>query len=286
MTALDELVQLLDLEAIEVNLFRGISPDENRQRVFGGQVAGQALVAATRTVEPDRHVHSLHAYFLRRGDFNLPIVYQVDRSRDGNSFSSRRVIAIQNGVPIFTFSASFQQPEGGLDHQLPMPQVPSPEQVEQTDRLAPELLAKLPDKIRRFMLRDRPFEFRLVDAVDFEHPHKAPPIQHIWLRAVDRLPDDGRLHRCLLAYISDYNLLNTATLPHGTSFLTGNLIMASIDRAMWFHRELRVDEWLLYAMDSPSSSGARGFARGSFFTREGVLVASCAQEGLIRVVGT
>jgi len=280
---LADLLRQFELERLEVNLFRGESRDIGSPQVFGGQVLGQALMAASSTIE-GRIVHSLHAYFLRRGDFNLPIVYQVDRSRDGNSFSSRRVIAIQNGEQIFTFSASFQVPEPGLDHQIAMPEAADPETLHDAGRLSPELLAKLPDKIRRFMLRDRPFEFRLAHAIDFAHPHKAPPVQHVWLRAVDRLPDDDRLHRCLLAYISDYNLLNTATLPHGTSYLTGNLIMASIDHAMWFHRPFRVDEWLLYSMDSPSSSGARGFARGSFFTRSGVLVASCAQEGLIRVV--
>jgi acyl-CoA thioesterase II len=245
-------------------------------------VLGQALMAAYSTVE-NRVVHSLHSYFLRRGDFNLPIVYQVDRNRDGGSFSSRRVIAIQNGAPIFTFSASFQDVEPGLDHAAQMPDVPPPESL-RNDRVSPELLARLPEKMRRFLELERPFEFRPVHPIDFLHPKPQPPTQHIWLRAIGALPDRDALHHCLLAYVSDYNLLNTALLPHAASWVSGRLFMASIDHAMWFHRPFRVDDWLLYSMESPSASGARGFVRGSIYSRDGRLVASTSQEGLVRVV--
>lgn len=278
---LADLLRQFDLERLEVNLFRGESRDIGSPQVFGGQVLGQALTAAYATVE-GRVVHSLHAYFLRRGDFNMPIVYQVDRSRDGGSFSSRRVIAIQNGEQIFTFAASFQAPEEGIDHQIDMPKVPPPESLPDAHQPPEDILARLPDKLRSFLLRERPFEFRMVQEVDFINPKPAPPLQQIWVRSLGRLPDDDHIHRCLLAYVSDYNLLNTATLPHGRSYLTGDLLLASIDHAMWFHRSFRLDDWLLYSMDSPSASGARGFARGSFFDRSGRLVASTAQEGLTR----
>jgi len=278
---LADLLRQFDLERLEVNLFRGESRDIGSPQVFGGQVLGQALTAAYATVE-GRVVHSLHAYFLRRGDFNMPIVYQVDRSRDGGSFSSRRVIAIQNGEQIFTFAASFQTPEQGIDHQIDMPKVPPPESLPDAHQPPEDILARLPDKLRSFLLRERPFEFRMVQEVDFINPKPAPPLQQIWVRSLGRLPDDDHIHRCLLAYVSDYNLLNTATLPHGRSYLTGDLLLASIDHAMWFHRSFRLDDWLLYSMDSPSASGARGFARGSFFDRSGRLVASTAQEGLTR----
>jgi acyl-CoA thioesterase II len=280
---LADLLEQFELERLEVNLFRGTSRDIGSPQVFGGQVLGQALMAAYSTLQ-DRTVHSLHAYFLRRGDFNLPIVYQVDRSRDGQTFSSRRVVAIQNGEPIFTFSSSFQELEAGLEHQTPMPDVPAPEALHDTGRPNPDVLAKLPEKIRRFLLRERPFELRYVDEVDYLAARPRPPVQRVWFRAADRLPDDDRLHRCLLAYAADFNLLNTACNPHGVRYLDGHLIMASIDHAMWFHRPFRIDDWLLYAMDSPSASGARGFVRGSIYTRTGVLVASVAQEGLMRVV--
>ena len=279
---LADLLRQFDLERLEVNLFRGESRDIGSPQVFGGQVLGQALMAASRTVDAGRPVHSLHAYFLRRGDFNMPIVYQVDRSRDGGSFSSRRVIAIQNGEQIFTFAASFQTPEQGIDHQIDMPKVPPPESLPDAHQPPEDILARLPDKLRSFLLRERPFEFRMVQEVDFINPKPAPPLQQIWVRSLGRLPDDDHIHRCLLAYVSDYNLLNTATLPHGRSYLTGDLLLASIDHAMWFHRSFRLDDWLLYSMDSPSASGARGFARGSFFDRSGRLVASTAQEGLTR----
>jgi len=277
---LADLLQLLQLEALEVNLFRGESRDIGAPQVFGGQVLGQALTAAAATVE-GRVVHSLHAYFLRRGDCNAPIIYQVDRSLDGHSFANRRVVAIQHGAQIFNMTASFQVQENGFDHQLQMPNVPPPESL--PDPAPPAaLLAKLPDKVRRFFGQPRPFEFRMVQPVDYLNPRPAAPMRQIWVRAVGPLGDDEMLHRRLLAYVSDFFLLDTATLPHGTSFLKASLIMATIDHAMWFHRPLRLDDWLLCAMESPSASGARGFARASIFARDGRLVASAAQEGLIR----
>jgi acyl-CoA thioesterase II len=277
---LADVLSVLELEALEVNLFRGESRDIGSPQVFGGQVLGQALVAAYRTVE-GRECHSLHAYFLRRGDFNAPIVYQVDRSRDGQSFTSRRVVAIQHGEQIFHMSCSFQVAEVGMEHSAPMPEVPPPEGLADFESYHEEILVDLPEKVQRFFEHRRPFEFRPVRRPNYLNPVPLPPSKQVWFRAVDRLPsDDAWMHRCLLAYVSDYNLLDTATLPHATSFL--HLQMASIDHAMWFHRPFRADEWLLYAVDSPSASGARGFARGSVFTRDGRLVASTAQEGLIR----
>jgi acyl-CoA thioesterase-2 len=280
---LADLVKLLDLEQLEVNLFRGESRDIGSAQVFGGQVLGQALSAASRTVE-GRVAHSLHAYFLRRGDFNAPIVYNVDRSRDGQSFSSRRVVAIQHGEQIFNMAASFQIVEEGFDHQIQMPQVPSPEELPNDTEQMREILDRLPERVRRIAERPRPFEFRMVQSVDYLKPQKTAPSRQVWLKAVSRLPDDETLHRCLLAYVSDFYLLDTSTLPHGATAFSNNVIMASIDHAMWFHRPLRVDEWLLYVLESPSASGARGFARASVFARDGRLVATTAQEGLIRVV--
>jgi acyl-CoA thioesterase II len=274
-----DLLALLDLERLEVNLFRGDSRDIGSPQVFGGQVLGQALVAASRTVE-DRQVHSLHAYFLRRGDFNAPIVYQVERSRDGHSFTSRRVVAVQHGEPILTMSASFQLAEPGLDHHSEPPDVPPPEYLEPTADMKPEALAHVPEKVRRFLEHQSPFEFRPVVADNYQVPRKRPPVKHIWFRMAQPVPGDQSLHRCLLAYVSDHHLLDTTTLPHAVP--VHGLQMASIDHALWFHRDFRIDDWLLYAIDSPSASGARGFARGSIFTRTGMLVASAAQEGLIR----
>ena len=277
-----DLLALLELEQLEVNLFRGESRDIGSPQVFGGQVLGQALTAASATVE-GRVVHSLHAYFLRRGDFNAPIVYQVDRSLDGHSFSNRRVVAIQHGQQIFNMAASFQLTEDGFEHQVAMPQVPGPEELPDSSQFPTDLLERLPERVRRFFEQPRPFEFRSVQPIDYLRRHPSEPTRQLWFRAVGRLPDDEKLHRCLLAYVSDFFLLDTATLPHGTSFLHGTLIMASIDHAMWFHRPLRVDEWLLYATESPSASGARGFARAGLFSRDGRLVASTAQEGLVRI---
>jgi acyl-CoA thioesterase-2 len=277
-----DLLRLLELERLEVDLFRGSSRDIGSAQVFGGQVLGQALSAAYATTE-GRSVHSLHAYFLRRGDFNAPIVYEVDRSRDGHSFSSRRVIAIQHGEQIFHMAASFQVPEAGLEHQIDMPAVPPPESLRGAFDVPPELREGLPEAALRFLRKDMPFEFRAVQPVNYLKPAHEAPRQDVWFRAVDRLPQDDLLHRCLLAYVSDYHLIGTAMRPHGISMATPGVVVASIDHAMWFHRPVRVDDWLLYSMDSPSASGARGFARASIFTREGVLVASTAQEGLVRV---
>ena len=278
---LADLLQLLELERLELNLFRGASRDIGSPQVFGGQVLGQALSAAAATVE-ERVVHSLHAYFLRRGDYNAPIVYEVDRSLDGHSFSNRRVVAIQHGQQIFNMTASFQVMETGFDHQIAMPEVPAPESLPASDRPPAQVLAKLPERVRRFFQQPRPFEFRMVRPIEYLQPRREAPAREIWFRAVGPLDGDEMLHRRLLAYVSDFFLLDTATLPHGTSLMRPTLVMASIDHAMWFHRSLRVDDWLLYAMDSPSASGARGFARASVFARDGRLVASAAQEGLVR----
>jgi acyl-CoA thioesterase-2 len=279
---LADLLRLLELERLEDNLFRGESRDIGSPQVFGGQVLGQALTAAAATVD-ERVVHSLHAYFLRRGDSNASIVYEVDRSLDGHSFSNRRVVAIQHGQQIFNMTASFQIAEGGFDHQVTMPQVPQPESLGDSYGPPAQLLARLPERVRRFFEQPRPFEFRAVRPIEYLRPRREAPVREIWFRAVAALPDDEMLHRRLLAYVSDYFLLDTATLPHGTSILSPSLVMASIDHAMWFHRALRVDDWLLYAIDSPSASGARGFARASVFARDGRLVASAAQEGLVRL---
>jgi acyl-CoA thioesterase-2 len=228
-------------------------------------------------------VHSLHAYFLRRGDYSAPIVYEVDRSLDGHHFSNRRVVAIQHGQQIFTMAASFQAAENGFDHQIAMPQVPEPESLPVSGGPPEQVLARLPERLRRFFEQPRPFEFRAVQPIEYLHPRREAPVREVWFRAVGPLADDEMLHRRLLAYVSDFFLLDTAMLPHGTSLLRTNMVMASIDHAMWFHRPLRVDDWLLYAVESPSASGARGFARASVFARDGRLVASAAQEGLVRV---
>jgi acyl-CoA thioesterase-2 len=278
---LEDLLKVMTLERLELDLFRGESRDIGSTQVFGGQVLGQALMAATETVE-GRLVHSLHAYFLRRGDFNSPIVYEVDRARDGHHFSTRRVVAIQHGAQIFNMSASFQSEESGLDHQLPMPDVPPPEQLADLETLIRDILPKAPPAMRRVLEQKRPFEFRPVQPPHYLKKQGMDPLKQIWFRAVDKLPDDERLQRCLLAYVSDFYLLDTALMPHPLP-LNGNLTIASIDHAMWFHRSVRVDDWLLYATDSPSSSGARGLARGNIFARDGRLVASTAQEGLLRV---
>jgi acyl-CoA thioesterase-2 len=279
---LEDLIKVMTLERLEINLFRGQSRDIGSPQVFGGQVLGQALVAATATVE-NRQVHSLHAYFLRRGDFNSPIVYEVDRAWDGKHFATRRVVAIQHGQQIFNMSASFQMPETGLDHQFTMPDVPQPEALPDLEQFL-AANPNLPPTLLKILQQKRPFEFRPVEPPSVLSVEKAPPLKHVWIRAVDRLPDDEALHRCLLAYASDFQLLDTALKPHGLSWMRDKLVIASIDHAMWFHRSVRVDDWLLYAMDSPSASGARGFTRGSVFARDGRLVASVSQEGLIRVM--
>jgi acyl-CoA thioesterase-2 len=279
---LQDLLHLLELERIEDNIFRGESRDIGSAQVFGGQVLGQALSAAQRTVE-GRTAHSLHAYFLRRGDMEAPIVYEVDHQRDGRSFSVRRVVAVQHGRPIFNMAASFQVEEAGLQHQVAMPDVPPPEALQDWREVSLKDIETLPEKMRRLMTSKRPFEFRHVEAPDFRRAEKREPVKHIWLRAVDRLPDDANVHRSVLAYLSDYELLGSTVLPHGLSFGHGNVQMASLDHGLWFHRPARVDEWLLYAIDSPTAAAGRGFARGQLFTRDGALVASTAQEGVVRV---
>ncbi len=282
--ALDELVALLDLEAIEVNIFRGVSPDDERQRVFGGQVAGQALVAAARTVGADRPVHSLHAYFLRPGDPLVPILYEVDRIRDGRSFTTRRVVAIQHGKAIFNLQASFHALEEGLDHQVPMPDVPHAESLPTfAERYGPYA-----ERMGDWFKRPRPIDTRNVEPTRFdESGAEAPEPRHgqaVWLRADGDLPDDPVLHACIVTYASDMTLLDTTVLPHGLSWQEGKLMMASLDHAMWFHRPFRADAWLLYDLDTPSASHARGLARGSIFTEDGQLAVSVVQEGLIRLI--
>jgi acyl-CoA thioesterase-2 len=272
---LDDLVALLDLEPIEVNIFRGLSPDEDRQRVFGGQVAGQALVAAARTVPPDRFVHSLHAYFLRPGDPTVPILYQVDRIRDGRSFTTRRVAAIQHGKAIFHMSASFHVHEEGLEHSVRMPEVPPPESLPTFQ----ERYAHMAEQMGPWFTRPRPIDSRHVPVEG-----EGSMAQHVWLRADGTLPDDAVLHTCIVTYASDMTLLDTTVLPHGIAWQDGVLQMASLDHAMWFHRPFRADEWLLYSQDTPSAAGGRGLARGQIFTPDGRLAISVVQEGLIRMV--
>jgi len=279
-----ELIDLLALEQLEADFFRGQSRDIGTKYVFGGQVLGQALAACQRTVTADRHVHSLHAYFLRAGDIEAPIVYVVDRSRDGKSFSTRRVTAIQHGQQIFGMAASFQERETGMSHQLSMPDVPPPEDLTEADPIDARLMEKVSAKQQRWLSSKGPFEFRHVYPRDELKRPKRPAFQHVWFKLVDKIGDDEVLHQSMLAYASDFHLLGTATFPHGISYLQPNVQMASLDHAMWFHRPFRIDEWLLYSCDSPSADGARGLSRGSIYTREGVLVASTAQEGLIRVL--
>jgi acyl-CoA thioesterase-2 len=279
-----ELIELLSLERLEDNLFRGQSRDIGTKYVFGGQVLGQALSAAQATMDADREAHSLHAYFLRAGDIDAPIVYHVDRTRDGGSFSVRRVTAIQHGQVIFFCAASFQGEEPGAEHQLSMPEVPRPEDIEPTPPITAELLATLPTKVQRWLDRMGPFEFRHVYPRDDLKPPKRPPFQQVWFRLSERVGDAPELHRALLAYASDFHLLGTTTFPHGISYYQHNVQMASLDHGMWFHRPFRADEWLLYSLDSPSAQGGRGIARGLVYDRHGKLVASTVQEGLIRVV--
>jgi len=289
---LGELIEILRLERIEENIFRGQSQDLGWGRVFGGQVVGQALSAAEQTVPEGRAVHSLHGYFLRPGDAKRPIVYTVDPIRDGSSFTTRRVVAVQNGRAIFSLSASFQIDEPGLDHQADrMPDVPPPDDLLNERQLGERYLEQLPEAVlksipegmRERIVAERPIEVRPIDPMDPMKPEAREPIKHVWFRVNGSLPDaPPSIHQYLLAYASDFHLLGTSMQPHAVTWLTPNMQVASIDHAMWFHRPFRFDDWLLYDMDSPSSQGARGLARGRWFTREGVLVASCAQEGLIR----
>ena len=282
-----ELVDLLALERLEDNLFRGQSRDIGTKYVFGGQVLGQALSAAQATIDNGhypRDAHSLHAYFLRAGDIEAPIVYNVDRTRDGGSFSVRRVTAIQHGQVIFFAAASFHKQEEGVSHQLSMPEVPRPEDISPADPVPDAVLETLPIKIQRWLDRAGPFEFRHVYPRDELNPPKRPPFQQVWFRLAERIGDAPELHRALLAYASDFHLLGTANFPHGISYYQPGVQMASLDHALWFHRPFRADEWLLYSIDSPSAQDARGLARGQIFDAQGRLVASTAQEGMVRVL--
>jgi acyl-CoA thioesterase-2 len=282
-TAMDQLLGILDLEKLEHNLYRGRSPQVNWQRVFGGQTIAQALVAAQRTVTADRHVHSLHGYFMRPGDIRVPIVYEVDRIRDGGSFTTRRVVAIQHGAAIFSLEASFQVDEKGLEHQFPMPlDVPPPEEL-QNQRELLERASHVPEAIRRFWARERPLELKPVNTRHYESRDKLPPRQNVWIRLTGPVPEDRSLQSVLLAYLSDMTLLDTSTFAHGRGLFDPDIQAASLDHAMWFHRPHPLDGWLLYTQDSPSTQGGRGFTRGSIYAEDGTLIASVAQEGLIRL---
>ena len=283
-SALQDVLAILDLEPLEVNLFRGRSPQSRWQRVFGGQVIGQALVAACRTVEDvaQRPPHSLHAYFLLGGDPKVPIVYEVDRIRDGKSFTTRRVMAIQHGRAIFSMEVSFHGAEEGLSHQFPMPDVPKPDALPSDTEVRDRVLSLMPDPVRRYYDRERPIELRPVEYGRYLGEKLEGGRFHMWIRATERLPDEPAIHQCVLAYASDMTLLDAALIPHGRTVFHQDIMAASLDHALWFHRPFRADEWLLYAQDSPNLSGARGFSRGLIFALDGTLVASVAQEGLLR----
>src|SRR5476651_662978 len=280
-TAVQDLLTLLDLERLDVDLFRGSSPQVGWQRVFGGQVIGQALVAAVRTVE-SRPIYSMHAYFLLPGDPKVPIIYDVDRMRDGKSFTTRRVTARQHGHPIFSMLASFHTDEPGLDHQAKMPDVPGPDTLPSEAEVREKILPTMPDPVRRYHERERPIELRPVEFERYRGKKFSDGKFHVWIKATGRLPDDPAIHRCVLAYTSDMGLLDTALVPHGRTLFEKEFMAASLDHALWLHRPFRADEWLLFAQDSPNLHGSRGFARGLIFTRDGTLVASVAQEGLVR----
>lgn len=284
-TVLDDLVALLSLESIEENLYRGRSQDLGFPQLFGGHVLGQALSAASQTVDASRQVHSLHGYFLRPGDVTIPVVYEVDRVRDGGSFTTRRVTAIQKGKPIFFCSASFQGLEPGFEHQSEMPDVPNPDSLASELDYIQQFAQFIPEPTREKLLAPKPIEIRPVKVTHPFDPEPTAPSRHVWFRANGQLPDNPALHRYLLAYASDFNLLPTSLLPHGISYWNKEMQVASLDHAIWFHQPLRVDEWLLYSMDSPWAGGARGLCRGSIYNRAGQLVASVAQEGLIRKRG-
>ena len=284
MTALQELLSILDLEELEQNLYRGRSPKESWQRVFGGQTIAQALVAAQRTVEPDRHVHSLHGYFMRPGDTAAPVVYEVDRIRDGSSFTTRRVVAIQHGHAIFSLEASFQVEETGLEHQIEMPSgVPDPDTLKSPAEILRDHGDAVPEGIRLYWSRERPLEIRPVFLDHYTSREKLPPVQHVWIRIAGPAPADRAMREAVLAYLSDMTLLDTSTFAHGRAVFDRDLQAASLDHAMWFHRDAGLDDWILYTQDSPSAQGARGFTRGSLYSRKGILIASVAQEGLIRL---
>jgi acyl-CoA thioesterase II len=283
-SAVQEIIEILDLEPLEVNLFRGRSPQSRWQRVFGGQVIGQALVAACRTVEDVavRSPHSLHAYFLLGGDPKVPIIYEVDRIRDGRSFTTRNVKAIQHGHPIFSMSVSFHVAEQGLTHQFKMPDVPQPDALPTEAELKERIFPLLPEPARRYYERDRPIEFRPVEFSRYLGEKSENGRFDVWIRTTGRLPDEPAIHQCVLAYASDMMLLDAALIPHGRSVFSEDIMAASLDHALWFHRPFRADEWLLYAQDSPSLADSRGFSRGLIFAADGTLVASVAQEGLLR----
>ena len=284
MKSVEELLHLLDLEILEENLFRGESKTVGSKTVFGGQVLAQSLIAALRTVPGERVLHSLHAYFILPGDLERPIVFQVETIRDGGSFTTRRVKAIQKGQVIFLMSASFQIREEGLEHQIAIPKVPMPDELPSLEDLAVQFKDLLPENVRRFLNLERPIEFKPVEMFNPAIPVKQEPFRHIWMRGKGRMPTDYRLHQAVLAYTSDYNLLTTAIQPHADVASFSQLKMASLDHAMWFHRDFRMDEWLLYAIESPSASNSRGFTRGNIFSADGRLVASVVQEGLMRRV--
>jgi acyl-CoA thioesterase-2 len=283
-SAVQEVLDILDLEPLEVNLFRGRSPQSRWQRVFGGQVIGQALVAACRTVEDvtARPPHSLHAYFLLGGDPKVPIIYEVDRIRDGKSFTTRNVKAIQHGRAIFSMSVSFHVAEPGLAHQVKMPDVPKPDQLPGDEELKERILPLMPEPVRRYYERERPIELRPVEYSRYLGEKSEDGRFNVWIRATGRLPDEPAIHQCVLAYASDMMLLDAALIPHGRSVFSEDIMAASLDHALWFHRPFRADEWLLYAQDSPSLADSRGFSRGLIFASDGTLVASVAQEGLLR----
>ncbi len=279
---LHDLLELLKLEKIEENLFRGKSQDLGFGNVFGGQVLGQALSAASQTVPIERSAHSLHAYFMRGGDPRQAIIYQVDCLRDGSSFTTRRATAIQKGSPILSLEASFQVSEDGLEHQAAIPDVPGPEELTPELEMLRAVKDRIPPSIREKLICDKPIEIRPVNPVNPFAPKKMEPVKYSWFRAIGNVPDDIAIHKYMLAYASDFGLVGTALYPHGVTFWDLRMQVASLDHAMWFHRDFRIDEWLLYAMDSPSASHARGLNRGNIFTRDGRLVASTTQEGLIR----
>lgn len=281
--ALSQLVEHLSLEQIEENIFRGQSKDLGWGRVFGGQVLGQALVASSKTVSSERHVHSLHAYFLRAGQVDKPIVYEVDRIRDGRSFTTRRVVAVQAGRAIFNMSASFHIKEDGAEHAAPMPAHPGPDGIANEEQQWKTWAPKVPESLRGSVLRQRPIELRRTDPIDYFAPEKKDGQTAVWIRANGALPDDPRLHRALLAYSCDFAFFPVALRPHGISLISPRLHAASIDHAMWFHDDFRLDDWVLHVIDSPWSGSARGLVRGQFFTPDGKLVASTAQEGLMRL---
>ncbi len=282
-SAVQDLLAILDLERLELNLFRGRSPQVGWQRVFGGQVIGQALVAACRTVDVvGRPPHSLHAYFLLPGDPKVPIIYEVDRIRDGKSFTTRRVVAIQHGQAIYTMAVSFHRDEPGMSHQAKMPEVTKPENLPNEAHIKERVLPLMPDPVRRYYERERPIEWRPVELDRYLGKKIEDGRFHVWIRATARLPDEPAIHQCVLAYASDMLLLDSALIPHGRTVFEQTLMAASLDHALWFHRPFRADDWLLYAHDSPNLSGSRGFSRGLIFARDGTLVASVAQEGLLR----